>query len=159
MSRPHSTVWLLARCFLPSWTVFLVGGTLPLLVIALVIVAISVNIGTILPDVLDGTLALTYTNNVVQPLVTVGSTPLVGNALVVVVWGTLGVALYTVTEFIVHGIRNLRESGHDVQFVDGKIIPHPLLGQTFGLLVWRLVIGMAAAAAVIWLQPLLSRAL
>ena len=159
VSKPHSTIWLLGRCLLPSWASFFACTLTAFCLIVLHLVSISINMGTILPNILDGAWAITYTNTIVQPLATFLNAPLFGDGLVIIIWGVCGLVLYTVLEIIVHSIQAWRTTERDIQFVnERKIVRHPLLGEIFKILLWRLVIGMIAAAVVILLQPYVSEA-
>jgi hypothetical protein len=108
----------------------------------------SVSLGTSLPGWLDGEWSIGYTNNVVRPLLTFFTDFKTENALVVLGWGALGLAVYMLVEFGVHTIGDLRSAEHNIQLTDRTVLHHVGIKSFFAQAFWRL--GVLAVFGIIF---------
>jgi len=136
-----------------------IGAGLVLVIVHLVLV--SVNVGTALPGVFNGQWAIGYTQYVVQPLTVFFNNLFVNDVLLVVLWGIVGLGVYMIFEFIVHGIGEWREAQKDIQMAVNQstnkvVVQHPMRKYFVTAALWR---GAIIGLIIIYLvatQPLLQ---
>lgn len=119
----------------------------------------SVSEGTALPGVLDGQWAVSYTENVVQPLTELLSNNLLNKLLVAMLWGVAGFVVYIGFEYGIHWLRELRESRTNIRMARGNVIERPLTENFWRAALWRTGVLIAGVIFFIAVQPLLRDAL
>ena len=149
----HTTLRLLGRSLLPSWTSGVLCVCCSVLLVTVHCLLLSVSAGTALPGLLDGQWAAFYTNTIVQPIDVLFNNLTFNTILSMVLWGAAGLALYSVAEFVFHLYREGREASHDVRFSGEFLVPNASTGRREYLMrvLWRagvLVLGLLFLGAV-----------
>lgn len=115
----------------------------------------SLNVGTFLPNMLEGTWATAYTNTVVQPLESIFNSKAWSDAAIVVLWGFIGLLVYSLLEFIVEIAQDWREATRDARFTTSGSVPRTHIKEFLFRLFWRVTVVASALVLIVLLQPLL----
>ena len=153
-SKPHSTLYLTLRSLEPTPTSLvgcIFGG---IIIVALNLLALSLNYGTILPTVLDGQWATAYTNHIVQPIESAINNPLLSGGINIVIWGLVGLLIYTVISYTAHSYHSWRETEANVQISEGVVIQHPLQKTHLLRAFWRLAVGVIFVIFLVIVRPI-----
>lgn len=159
-ARPkYSSAQLIIRSLRPS-----AASTFWCLLIAALLVGVnvvlrSVSTGTALPGVLDGQWAVSYTENIVQPLTELLSNNILNKLLVAMLWGVAGFVVYIGFEYGLHWLRDWRESRTNIRMARGNVIERPLTENFWRAALWRTGVLLAGIIFLIAVQPLLRDAL
>jgi hypothetical protein len=136
--KDYSFGRLLLRAVLPSPLSGVLCVGFGVLLVGTYMVVQSLSIGTSLPKVLDGQWSISYTNNIVQPLLTFFTDFKTENALVILGWGLLGLAVYMLLELGTRTLRDLRTAEHNIQITDRAVLRHVGMKAFFTEALWRL---------------------
>lgn len=117
---------------------------------------VSLHYGTILPNLFNGELSITYTNYVVGPIlrfINLGASGTIFNAII---WGLFGWFLVLFLHFITRSINEWRRSETDIRVNrDYVIINHPLRNSFLQRSAWRLLIVLVFIAFLMISQPIM----
>jgi hypothetical protein len=101
-----------------------------------------------------------YTNSVVQPIENFTNNFAVNNALVVVVWGFIGLCAYVLGEFLVRQFSDWRSSEHTITMpAAGRITYHPARRTFITTIIWKTIVICIAISGFVAMQPLLQKVL
>lgn len=106
---------------------------------------LSVDSGTSLPTFLDGQWATFYTNTVVQPIDALLNSSTFSAIATVVLWGLLGLLVYTLLDVIIILIREERRAEQNLQS-GGHILRHPMRHAYIVTVLWRASILLLTSA-------------
>jgi len=157
--QQYTNAQLLLRSLTPSSVSGFLCFGIAFLLVAVNIVLRSVSVGTALPGFLDGQWAISYTENVVQPLTELLSSNTLNKLLIAGLWGGAGFVVYIGFEYAVHSLRSLHESQTNIRMARGGAIERPLANGFWTSVVWRAAVVIVAIVFLIAVQPLLSDAI
>lgn len=123
------------------------------------ILSLSLDFGTFLPSLLDGEWAAAYTNQIVQPIEAFLHNQTMSRIVLIVMWGLLGFAVFSLLEYIVELVRDVRDSEHNIRVVEQAVITHPMRQGVLLRMLWRMVIAMIFIALLVLAQPLFKKLL
>ncbi len=147
----------LFRSLWPSPISALICVGLGSLVVVGYLVSRSVEIGTSLPNLLDGEWGVAYTNHIVQPVATLTHSALVGKIATLFLWGTLGLVVYLVVEYSVYAYKGWRAAEDYIQITPYGYKKHVGLTSFLEVAAWRLcVVIIFAVIFVVGLLPMIQ---
>jgi hypothetical protein len=126
----------------------LVGSfVLALLFIGIHLLFLSMNPDLVLPHFFRGVntqLIDTYDTSFLQPLNDAFRNSTLSTLTTALVWGVVGLVIYSVLDFLVTTIKDYKQSGEEVTMPGQKnqLVKHPLRRSFFVRLIWRFFIGM-----------------
>jgi hypothetical protein len=153
--RTYTTGQLIVRSLTPSPTSGFLCFGIGLLLAVIHIVLLSVSVGTALPGVLDGQWAVTYTDNVVEPLNTFFTNGAFNKLLVAVLWGGVGLVVYLGFEYAVHSYQNMKNARRQVVLnANGAWEQRAMQNDFLKSALWRVGVLVAGLIFLICMQPL-----
>ncbi len=158
-TKQFTTGQLIRRSLTPSG----ISGFLCVLIgFALVIIHVillSVSFGTALPGLLDGQLAIAYTENIVQPLSTFFTNGTLNKFLVAALWGVVGLTVYTGFEYAIKTYSTMKDAQRTVALnASGAWDHQPLQNYFIQAILWRSGVLSLAIIFFVVMQPLLKMA-
>lgn len=156
-SKRYTSTYLIVRSLLPSGLEGMVCVCIGLLMVIVHVVLLSMALGTLFPTFLDGQWGIFYTNDIVQPLLTLSSSLTFSNILNLSLWGLLGLAVYFVFEVAVDFYKDWREEEADIQIAGTQIIHHPARKSFLTKVFWRVgVLFVSLLTLVAFAEPVLT---
>lgn len=156
----HSALWLIGRSLLPSAGSILGSLVLALALFGFHLLLLSNDVELFLPHVAgrnDDQLAAIYETNILGPLNNLFGSSMLGTVSTLFVWGVVGLAAYSLLEFVAGSYREWRQGKSEISVQTyGKVVRHPLYSQVALRLVWRFALIVLAVAALAVFRPLIS---
>ena len=149
------TLYRLGRTLLPSGISGLLCLFFGAMVVGIWLLNISLEFGTSLPHLFEGEWSVLYTNNVLQPLLTLIHNPVINKLLFLLAFGIAGVAVYFLGNGTSATITNWHEAHHFIRVTPTGDVTHPGIKLFIITLLFRLLVLMGALFAGINLVPLL----
>lgn len=140
---------LLLRAMLPSIASLVGSFFILIMIMAVHVLLLSVQAGTLWSEIYDGYFSIFYTNILVQPLLTLFHSSAVGVLASALIWSLAGGILYALIEWGVYSVRNLRTAEHNIQYAGQTYIEHPLQRNFVIRAVIRLFIGIGLVGLVV----------
>ena len=97
----------------------------------------SINLGTSLPNLFDGEWSVAYTNMIVRPLLVFFSNMTVGKIATILLWGCVGLLIYSILSNASAWFRNWRETSRNIQVAGQKVVQHPARKDFWRTTIWR----------------------
>lgn len=154
--KPYTNLELVRRSLLPSPTSFMACLMFGILLIAVHMLLLSVANGTALPMIFDGEWGTLYTNTVVRPLTVLFTNRTFNNVLTVIVWGLLGLCVYSLVEMVTHIYKEAREAQQDVRVGYRSLVLHPDRPVFLKKLLWRSIMFILIVLFLIAIQPIMQ---
>ena len=102
-------------------------------------------------------LAKIYNSSILDPLNRTFGSNALGTLSTALFWGITGLLLYTVLDFIVSTLKELKASDKDIAMpLKDRVVYHPLHQQLVIRLLWRFFVGMLLVVVTIALQSVIS---
>ncbi|HSX07476.1 MAG TPA: hypothetical protein VLG11_01130 [Candidatus Saccharimonadales bacterium] len=147
---------LLLRAMLPSIAGLIGSFFILIMIMAVHVLLLSVQAGTLWSEIYDGYFSIFYTNVLVQPLLTLFHSSVVGVLASALVWSLAGGILYALVEWGVYSVRNFRAAERNIQYAGKVYVEHPLQRNFLIRAVIRLFIGLGLVALVVVALPYLQ---
>ena len=155
-TKQYSTLQLFIRCLTPSAVEGLACFCFGVVIVAMHAFLLTLSTGNSLPQFFDGQWVDVYTRYVVGPLQSLFANQTFNNALVILLWGFIGLCVYFLIEHSVYLYKSWRKEQTEIQYVGQSTIRHPLRRTFVAVLVWRVAVVMVTAMLLAGLQPLIS---
>jgi hypothetical protein len=146
-----SFAYRLGRTLLPSPMSAALCLCVGITMVCIYLLVLSVSLGTSLPSLFDGEWGISYTNHIVQPLLSIFNDLTFNKIVFLGLWGLAGLATYFGLEYIVRLFKNAHSAEHDIQLTPRGIIRHPAISSFFVAALWR-------AGVLVVFMPLLALA-
>ena len=156
-SKSYSTIQLTLRSLEPTATSVVGCLLIGIAIVALHLLALSLNYGTILPTIFDGQWATAYTNHIVQPIETAINNQFLSSIVNLVLWGILGLVIYTIIEHVGRDMREWRETEENIQITGQAIVQHPLREMYLLRMLWRLAVGILFVSFLVLAHPTIGK--
>ena len=135
---------------MPSLAGIVIGVLLSVVLLAIHILFFSLNRGSFTPGLSSNAWIQNYTNFIIHPLETFFHNSTLNTLLTAVVWGLVGLVIYTVIEAAINSFNSWHADKTDVRIVDShKIQLHPLRNMLLTRALWRLLISILVVLLVI----------
>ncbi|HYH75174.1 MAG TPA: hypothetical protein VD735_04410 [Candidatus Saccharimonadales bacterium] len=157
-SSNRSSLQRLVRGLLPSALSAILCITLASVLLVVSAILQSMSVGTLLPDVVDGNWGVAYTNNVVQPLVSVTNNASLQMIMVVFGWGLAGLLVYLVVEYSTRTYRNLQNARQNIRISGQHVESGVGLNSFMRIALWRLGVVAVFSAILVSLAVPLGKA-
>lgn len=130
--------WLTLRIFMPSAVSLALCVATGVAALLLHVVAIGFNHGAVFGNFLDGQWAQVYGHYFRGPLNDFLALTTLNSLLEVVLWGCIGLVVYTLAERAFRSFSEWREAERNVQLIaPGQVVQHPLERPFYLTLAWR----------------------
>lgn len=158
--KQFSSGWLIRRSLTPSASSGFICITLGFVITIVHIILLSVSVGTALPGLLDGQWAVSYTENVVQPLATFFTNGALNKLLVAGLWGGIGLAVYMGFEYAIHTYQTMQEAKRQVTLNTSGAWDAQAMSRSFlQSMLWRVGVIILAGVFLMAMGPLFRYAL
>lgn len=149
-SNTPSSVRLAIRSLMPSAASLTIGFLISVVLLALHILFFSLNKGSFTPGFSSNGWIQTYTDFIIHPLETFFHDSTLNTILTAVVWGLVGLVIYTVLEAIINATIAWSSDKRNVHIVDSKRIQlHPLRRTLLARALWRMLISIIVVLLVV----------
>ncbi|HEX9153645.1 MAG TPA: hypothetical protein VF809_02390 [Candidatus Saccharimonadales bacterium] len=155
--KKTSFIYRFIRSLLPSPISALLCGCFGALIVGGYIVVQSISIGTSLPGIFEGEWGVSYTNNVVRPLLSISSNLTIGKVFVILLWGLAGLCIYAAIAYVSLLYKSWRDAQKNIQISGRSVVKHPGLHQFITAAAWRIAVtAVFAHILLIGVQPVFN---
>lgn len=149
-SNSPSSVRLALRSLMPSSASLTIGVLVSVILLGLHVLFFSLNKGSFTPGLSSNGWIQTYTDFIIHPLETFFHNSTLNTILTSVVWGLVGLVIYTVLETVINATTAWYSDKRNVHIVDNKRIQlHPLRRTLLARAMWRVLISIVLVLLVV----------
>lgn len=128
-----------------------------LLITAIQLGMLSTN-KTFFPGLMDGEWSIWYTNTVARWILATTNNETLGNMLVIMLWGLIGLLVYSIIAGLSSAIRGWGQASKDLQMTgEHTYKKHPELTEIILRAIWRFALGCLIMANTFLMQPFVER--
>lgn len=149
---------LIIRSLQPTMSSLAYGFIGALLITAMQLGMLSTN-QAFFPGLMDGEWSIWYTNTVARWILTTTNNETLGNMLVIMLWGLIGLLVYSIIAGISSAVRGWNQANNDLQMTGEHTYKrHPELTEVLLRAIWRFALGCLMVSGIFLVQPFVEHA-